>query len=315
MRRNLLAVLVLAVFFLGTVTLASAEVVTWKVLESPLAAGRGPGPDGLIGVPGCVGLADNDDLVGGETNGCNLSNAANCGGGTPTNGSFSYGVTEYVMNNSCAGGTNAGKSCTLPVDCPGGICSPCADNPTGWDAYMYMGKIGSAAGTLTVCQEGGVAKTTAMSMGMSDPGVGFGAMCSVLKGGPYTSSACGVGVTTTTTVSMTNKMTLCTLPVGDLDNVTSTGRSYDVDDTNPTAFCGYSTDDLKCLLAQAKAQGAEYMSVACSYQENLPPSPTPCVGGATSKSVIVSWTTGAPNDCISACPTGGCLMGAAENVE
>jgi len=315
MRKCLLMILVLSVFLLGTTTLTRAGVVTWTVLEGSLAAGRGPGADELIGVPGCSGVADNDDTTTGEENTCNLSNDLNCRtGSTPLNGSYSYGVTEYVMAKSCLGGTNAGGSCLVAGDCPGGTCTVCTDNP-GWDVYMFMGKVGGVNGTMTVCQEGSVATTTAMKMGMSEPSAGLGPMCSTLSpGGPYTADHCGVDVLSTSTVDMTSKIFTCTTPVGTMDGISSTGRSLDVNDATPTPTCGYSAADIACFQTAAKAKGATYISIACSEQV-MPASETVCITGATNKSVIISWTKDNPSDCTSACSSGGCLMSTAEEVE
>ena len=68
MKNGLVMALVLTAFLLGTVTLATAGTVTWTTLETTNPTGMGPGPDGVIGVPGCPGSADNDDTTTGEWN-------------------------------------------------------------------------------------------------------------------------------------------------------------------------------------------------------------------------------------------------------
>ena len=316
MRNGLMVTLFAACFLLGMVPVASAGVVVWHVLDDPAVVMAGPGPDGVIGWPGCPGTADDDDTTTTENNRCNFSNQMNCAAGTavdPTIGSYSYGSLEFNMAKSCDGGANPGIACTTDTDCaPDGTCTDCVDNPTAPELIYYSGDIGNANGngTMTLCQESPTFSFTSFKLGTSESVPGMGPSCIVLKtpGGPYTGTPCGMSQTTAT-VSLTTKIMNCLVPIGDVDDLVSTGHAYDVNDAAPAPECGYSTADILCLLSQAVAlKGAKYVMISCTDQ-TLGASAMTCLSGAGSKSVTVAWTTDAAIDCVTACDGGGSCAG------
>jgi len=322
MKNLLLVTMIGACFLLGMAPAANAGVVTWYVLQDPLVALAGPGPNGVIGVPGCAGTADNDDTPSLENNKCNFSNKLNCAGGglpNPTVGSYSYGAPEFNMSKSCDGGSNAGGACTDDSQCPGGTCMDCTGNPSGADLIYYEGDVGNSNGngTMTLCQENGSSFTfTSFKMGTSESVPGMGPACINLKtGGTYTGSPCGLAQSVAT-VSLTTKIMNCAVPIGDTIGLVSNGRAYDVDDASPAAMCGYSSADILCLLNRAKTlNGAKFLMISCTNQ-TLGASTATCLTGADSNSVTVAWTANDASDCVSACGGGGgCMAGTAESVE
>jgi hypothetical protein len=320
MRNGLVIALVLTGFLLGTVTFATAGVVTWTVLESSNPAGMGPGPDGEIGVPGCPGTADNDDTTSGEWNTCNFDLTASCmTTGSPTSGSYSYSATEYLYANTCYAGANIGLPCNDDTDCPDSQCYPCVKNP-GWDLVLYMGDIGvtNANGTMTMCQEGGGATITSLKTGMSSPDPLAGPLCNKLDpaGGPYTTSACGVDVPISYSIDTISSLRggNCLIPVGGSGGLTTQARVIDINDATPTATCGYTAADILCLQAEAPPT-ATYLLITCITATMPDPVPILCLSGAQIEAREVYWTADNASDCTSACGGSGCMAGTAEGLD
>jgi len=317
MRNGLITALVLTGFLLGTVTFATAGQVTWTILESANALGRGPGPDGVIGVPGC-GDAEGDDTTTGEWNTCNFDLTNDCmNTGSPTNGTYSYSATEYALPKSCYGGSNNGQPCNDDTECPDGSCADCAKN-AGWDLVLYVGDSGSNGGngTMTMCQDAGSggATITSMKTGMSSPDPLAGPVCVNLgSGGPFTTDGCGVDVLFNYTVNTVTKAFNCTFRVGSMDGLTSQARVIAIDDATPPATCGYSAADILCLQAEAPPE-ATYLLIGCSGA-TLGTMDQMCLSGATTQSKVVYWTADDASDCTSACGGGGCMAGTAEGVK
>jgi len=330
MKKELLVALCAMGLVLGAVCAANAGVVTWKVLEDTAVAGKGPGANLRIGVPGCPGTSDDDDTTTGEVNKCNFTNATNCTvlsppPPNPTNGSYSFGALEFGMAKSCLGGPHPGTTCSTNADCgTGGQCLDCTENPAGFDLYYYEGNIGNpnGNGTMTMCQEDGNAGSysfTSFKIGASESGPGYGPACITLTagGGPNTGSPCGpIGTLSNSTIDVSTKILACTFPAGTTDNAPNQGRAFDVNDAAPATTCGYSTADILCLLSRVKAlqPTAKYAIITCA-DFNLPdPSNQPCLAGGRSLSRTVAWTADAANDCSTACG-GGCMMDTAEEAE
>jgi len=317
MRNGLIMALVLTGFLLGMVTFAAAGVVTWTVLESSNPTGMGPGADGVIGVPGCPGTADNDDTTTGEWNTCNFDLTASCmTSGSPTSGTYSYTATEYLQTKSCYGGANIGLPCNDDGDCPDSQCATCVKT-AGWDLVLYIGDTGSAGGngTMAMCQESGGATITSMKTGMSSPDPLAGPVCNNLgAGGPFTTDGCGVDVLFSYTVNTVTKAFNCLVPVGTMNGLTSQARVIDINDATPPATCGYSAADILCLQAEAPGT-ATYLLIGCSNTTLPDPMQQMCVAGATAQSRVVYWTTDDASDCTSACGGSGCMAGTAEGVD
>jgi hypothetical protein len=317
MRRGLITSLVLASFLLWTATFAAAGTVVWTTLQSANPTGNGPGPDGVIGVPGCPGSGDDDDTTTGEWNTCNFDTSNACmTSGSPSSGSYSFSATEYLYEKTCYGGTNIGRPCTDDGQCPGSNCFTCADNPSGWDMVLYLGNIGNqnGNGTMTVTQEDNVATITSLKTGTTSPDPLAGPLCMNLDpaGAPYTTSACGVDVQFSYSLTTVSKAFNCAVPIGTSSGVTTQARVIDITDATPTPTCGYSAADILCLRAEAPPT-ATYLLITCADQVMPDPLPILCLSGATVQSRQVYWTADDASDCEGG--GGGCMADTALKVE
>jgi len=290
MKKALFAVLCVTAVLLWGAPAANAGALTWTVLTHASLAGKGPGPDELIGTT--------DDTTTGEFNSCNFTTASSCATtGSPTIGSYSYASVEMDgdVTHSCLGGDKAGAPCVCadlvtpctedaqcpgalcsPADCcPGGILTPCIacaqDDPPGEpfgppkDTYTYGGSSQTSSGTLTTCQEADpVGDTdpptdfefTAVELAGSEAIPGIGEGCSRLKsGGPYLASPCTGNGSISGSFDVETFILGCTVPGGTIDNQSLSGDIIDITDPNnpdpATASCGYTNDELKTIAGHA----------------------------------------------------------------
>jgi hypothetical protein len=319
MKKGILFSLCSVVAVLGTITLASAGQITWKILTDASVAGSGPGADLAVGT--------SDDSTSGENNTCNFSGASDCGSGSvPPVGSYGYFAAEFdsAMTRSCAGGSNAGALCTDIGDCPGGLaCVDCPqqdDPPDPWDNYGYLGNSGVSPGngTFTICQENGSSFVwEALQAGTSGSPDAPGASCVGLVGsGPYTGSPCGVTTGNfTTELDIEQKVGGCLVSVGTVSDIPYVGRVFPTTGTPQGSFplCGYSQSGVQNIQAAGAAKGGSHIVIMCGGRTVLTDSAFPCLRGGKVYNVLVGYTSADASDCTSPCsPGGGCAASPAE---
>ena len=316
MKRELLVMVFAASLILAGATIASATVVTWKIMQDTSMAGVGPGGDDLIGTV--------DDSTSGQNNNCNFNPVANCAtSGTPTTGSWSLVALELPQTASCLSG-NLGDPCTTNANCgSGGICIPCPDNPITWDAYSYEGKIPGKKlgnGTMVTCQELNDTRTTEINFGSTESiGSGTGATCINLRTSPTPfTGGCGPGQSFTSVSNI--KFSLGCNPAlgaGQIDGLTMNGRVYATGGINNTNNCGYSTAEIDALRAAAAGIPAGYLLVMCG-NTSIPNDSTTtsvCLRGASVWSTVVAYTTNNASSCTDPdplCTPSSCAGGVAE---
>jgi len=315
MRNRLFLGVFLALLLVVSLSTANAGVVSWTVMQDVSVSGMGPGPDDLIGTA--------DDTITGENNACNMTGLAGCASGpTPDTGTWSFVALELddALLKSCSGGPNAGEPCTTNEECEGAYCIDCPQNEgTGdpWDAYAYLGDVDNAGGrgTFTICQEDGITfRYTGLWLGSSEsiPWVGSGCVNPTSGGGPNTSNHCGSG-SFTSTADVTFKVGACLDPGGQIQNLELNGNIYPTAGSNGFNNCGYSTDEIDSLRAMAALQGGTFLLVMCG-NSTVPDEVTTkaaCFRGAQTRHVIIAFTTGNVDDCVSPCSAGACSGGAA----
>jgi hypothetical protein len=317
MRNQVFLAMVLTGLLIGSYSTATAGVVSWAVMQDPSVAGKGPGPDDLVGTP--------DDTTIGENSSCNMTGLAGCAAGlTPETGAWSFAAMELddAMLKSCLGGPNAGESCTTNEDCEGGYCIDCPQNEgpeDPWDTYAYMGDLDriGGQGTITVCQEDGITfRYTGISVGISEsiPWVGSGCANLTSGGGPNTSNHCGAGAFTST-ADITFSVGACSDPGGRIENLELNGYIYPTAGSNGFNNCGYTTDEINSLRATAATKGGAFLLVMCGNGSILDTQATKaaCLRGAETRHVIVAFTDDNADDCTTPCqPAGSCSGGPIE---
>jgi hypothetical protein len=326
MRKEFLVALALIAFVFGTVGMANAGLIAWKILEDSAVAGDGPYSDNLVGH-----LTDSSyppDTY--EKNRCNLTGLANCETlGAPAVGSYSFVAMDLHQDKTCGylhDDPNGGKNCTDAGDCPGAElgCVDCTDDKVGWsngyDSYSYFGNTNAALGpgTFYTCQASGSSFTYAgMNIGTSESvqGLGFGCLNLASTGGGGGTTPCGAGLWSSN-LNVDLKVALCLVTGGTIPGITLNGRVYKKGDTVTTAVCNYTTGEISTLLGKVPA-GGQYMLVACDNTLTLPAYPTTkatCLAGANVYSRVSAWTANDMTDCSTPCspPPTTCAGGEAE---
>ncbi len=302
--------------FMGPNRAVAQNYITWDFLMHPSVAGKGPGPDGLIGTM-------DDTSLFGEKNTCNFVFEAGCEWtGSPTIGSYSFAALEVPdgVATSCLLGDTPGQPCIsgpcspLGDYCPGNsaVCIRCPQKKDGPDSFTYFGADESTGGSayMWTCQEYDGAADPDPSDGdgqtefaifafqafFTEPFLGVYATTLNLEWGapqPFIGSPCGVGsVSGSFNVSVTETFAM-----------PFSGDVIDMD--NPVAAsCAYSLDDVNALISTARSVDpeAEYLMILCGSSTLPTESEMPCLAGGTFDFVLVFHT----KDDASQCPDNGC---------
>lgn len=231
--------------------------------------------------------------------------------------------------SSCAGGGDCCPSDPLTL-------SPCLqctqDDPPGepfgppMDAYQYsgsyFGSLWSATGRVFTCQEADPPGDTdpdtdfefkIADMAVSEVTAGYGGGCLNLKrySGPYLASPCTGSGPVSGTFDLETFHTGCNILGGTIDNIDIQGDIIDITDPNnpnpATATCGYGSDDLKTIAANAVAVNglAKHLMIICGDTTHSPTSQKACMRNAYSYLAWVLYTT----DDASECPDNDCPYG------
>lgn len=324
MRKELFVALCAIGLLVGGATLASATTVSWTIMQDASMAGKGPGPDLLLGT--------GDDSASGQNNTCNLSGAANCGGGgTPGTGSWSYLALELPQATSCNGGTAPGQGgCTTNADCgSGGICLTCPEVAgPAYDTFSYMGNINCALGngTMKACQENGVFKWTELKIGASESvaaGLG-GTSINLNPVGSSSGYATGCGTAASWTSNANIGFWVGCVPNivgGTINGLNLNGRVFATAGSNTASICGYTSTQINALRTIAAGKSAAYMLVMCGTT-TIPDNSTTtsaCLRGGTVQNVVVATTAADASVCTDANPgcvaPGSCAGGVEEAAE
>jgi hypothetical protein len=180
------------------------------------------------------------------------------------------------------------------------------------DAFIYVGSSQLSTGTLTTCHE-------ADPVGDEDPptdfqftsidivGVlqGFGAACVHLKspGGPYLGTPCTGNGPISGSIDVQTFSLGCTVLAGTIDNISIAGDVIDITDPNnpdpATASCGYGSDDLKTIAANAVDvdANAKHLMIICGDATHPDSVDVPCVRNAQFHLVYVLYTTADASEC------------------
>jgi len=315
MRKEFLVALCVIGLCLWVVTAAYAGPATWHILTNSAIKKHSAGADGLIGTT--------DD---GTAEKCNFSDAKNCEVvGDPTVGSYSYAKISPVQASSCVVG---GASCTANSQCP--FATDCMDcgggTATEWSFFGVVAGQTKGAGTFGTCATtDGNFKYLAMDIGASESSPDTGAGCLTLRQS-ISGTPCGAGDFSSSlkldlfVAATSSPFTACQVQATVLGPIPANlnGRVYAGGVTIPTGDpCGYSTGQVNTMMTQAGVTSSgKYLMVSCTPGgvQTLPTLGTPCLSGATFKSVVVAYSL-TEAGCSDACPSGGCAGGTAEEVQ
>jgi hypothetical protein len=132
---------------------------------------------------------------------------------------------------------------------------------------------------------------------------------------------CGA-VAFTSQLDVSIKIAACLIEGGAVPNVAMTGKVFDLAAAIPAGtVCGYtggaSGQIATVLAAKAIAKGGTYLMVSCASQTLPNDLTTGCISGAAFVSKIIAYSKTAPAtfSCAAECPSGGCMMGSAEEAE
>ncbi len=330
MRKGLITLVCVAGLMLWGGTAVNAIEIDWTLLEHASVAGKGPGPDGVIGT--------NDDTTTGEVNSCNFTTAPNCPtAGNPTIGSYSFSAIEFSpgLPWSCldpSGGPTAGApcicaeggTCTSDADCSSGSCAGAGDCCPGLlntctecvkvpgdhnDSFSYFGSDPSLgpAPHYTTCQVNTTNDfaITAYQTASTESLSGAGGTCITLNldNDPYAGSPCGVGAISGT-LDVDVYAVQCAIIGATINNIAYTGRVVDMDAIAAVGECGYNLTDTTAMVNNARSVDptAEYLMVLCGNTTVPSTSKTACLANADVDFVLVSYTSDDASDCSGTCP-------------
>jgi hypothetical protein len=170
-------------------------------------------------------------------------------------------------------------------------------------------------GTMTVCQQSGVARITAMSFAATESlDAGSAATCINLTTSPSPpASACGSGVDFdwVPDIEFFECSSLFPFQLGQIDDFPLEGRVYPTTGSNSESNCGYSPEEINALRSMAVSRGGLYLLVMCGntvVPNDSTTSPV-CFRGASVWTVVVAYTAANADDCASSCILGSCAGG------
>jgi hypothetical protein len=258
------------------------------------------------------------------TNNCNFSTATGCtGGSTPSIGTFSFTVLDFVQTKSCALGDHRGETCNSNDDCADGTTplTPCLTCGPSSEVFFYKNPAASAnrgTGNLVIenCSSGITYNTIQWGTSEAIPGSGGGCLGLQSDGDSKTGSPCGVTTSLSSQVDLTLYVDAlggtCNIDAGDIPNINLDGRVISASAAAPAGtVCGYTQAQQDILRGLAGNTG--YLMIACDSQTLPSPLAAACISGADYDSVIVLKTTQNASDCPDC--GGGCVAATAEDAE